>query len=108
MKPVPSGVSARAPFSPFLLLVAQMADFYEDKQLTLKQFLVVLAIGYVLDAIPDLLEVTLPPVVCLRVPTSCSLKRSPWIQGFVDIHNQTVLNQGFHCVLDPVCVSIFP
>ena len=34
-----------------------MADFYEDKQLTMKQFLVVLAIGYVLDAIPDLLEV---------------------------------------------------
>ncbi len=34
-----------------------MADFYEDKQLTMKQFLVVLTIGYVLDAIPDLLEV---------------------------------------------------
>lgn len=38
-------------------LLSQMADFYEDKQLTMKQFLVVLAIGYVLDAIPDLLEV---------------------------------------------------
>lgn len=37
--------------------MSQMADFYEDKQLTMKQFLVVLAIGYVLDAIPDLLEV---------------------------------------------------
>lgn len=35
-----------------------MADFYEDKQLTMKQFLVVLAMGYVLDAIPDLLEVS--------------------------------------------------
>eukprot|EP00752_Nemacystus_decipiens_P011767 g10443.t1 len=34
----------------------KMADFYEDKQLTMKQFLVVLAIGYVLDAIPDLRE----------------------------------------------------
>lgn len=34
-----------------------MADFYEDKQLTMKQFLVVLAMGYVLDAIPDLMEV---------------------------------------------------
>ncbi|CAN0330377.1 unnamed protein product [Pylaiella littoralis] len=34
----------------------KMADFYEDKQLTMKQFLVVLAMGYVLDAIPDLLE----------------------------------------------------
>lgn len=35
-----------------------MADFYEDNQLTLKQFLVVLAMGYVLDAIPDLIEVS--------------------------------------------------
>lgn len=35
----------------------KMADFYEDKQLTMKQFLVVLTMGYVLDAIPDLLEV---------------------------------------------------
>ncbi|CAN0544017.1 unnamed protein product, partial [Ectocarpus sp. 12 AP-2014] len=34
----------------------KMADFYEDKQLTMKQFLVVLAMGYVLDAIPDLME----------------------------------------------------
>lgn len=34
-----------------------MADFYEDKQLTMKQFLVVLAMGYVLNAIPDLMEV---------------------------------------------------
>lgn len=39
-------------------LSIQLADFYEDKQLTLKQFLVVLAMGYVLDAIPDLLEVS--------------------------------------------------
>ncbi|CAN0293544.1 unnamed protein product, partial [Scytosiphon promiscuus] len=34
----------------------QMADFYEDNKLTMKQFLVVLAMGYVLDAIPDLRE----------------------------------------------------
>lgn len=34
-----------------------MADFYEDNELTMKQFLVVLAMGYVLDAIPDLMEV---------------------------------------------------
>eukprot|EP00903_Cladosiphon_okamuranus_P012072 g11333.t1 len=39
----------------------KMADFYEDKQLTMKQFLVVLAIGYVLDAIPDLLETPQDP-----------------------------------------------
>ncbi|CAM9343452.1 unnamed protein product, partial [Hapterophycus canaliculatus] len=36
----------------------QMADFYEDNELTMKQFLVVLAMGYVLDAIPDLMETT--------------------------------------------------
>lgn len=35
-----------------------MADFYEDEKLTLKQFLVALAIGYVLDVIPELLEVS--------------------------------------------------
>lgn len=35
----------------------QLADFYEDNKLTHKQFVVVLAMGYVLDAIPDLLEV---------------------------------------------------
>lgn len=40
------------------ILSIQLADFYEDKRLTLKQFLVVLAMGYVLDAIPDLLEVS--------------------------------------------------
>ncbi|CAN0276457.1 unnamed protein product [Ascophyllum nodosum] len=34
----------------------KMADFYQDEQLTLKQFIAVLAMGYVLDAIPSLLE----------------------------------------------------
>lgn len=37
--------------------LSQLADFYEDKKLTMKQFLVVLSMGYVLDVIPELLEV---------------------------------------------------
>lgn len=45
------------PCVPGVVVAEKMADFYEDKQLTMKQFLVVLAMGYVLDAIPDLMEV---------------------------------------------------
>lgn len=59
MLPLPHPLLSRACCSASPL--SQMADFYEDKQLTMKQFLVVLAIGYVLDAIPDLLEVQNQP-----------------------------------------------
>lgn len=67
-----------------------MADFYEDKQLTMKQFLVVLAIGFVLDAIPDLLEVG--RVSYIEVYDTSGVGRG---RGFTMSHRSKSL-----CVLD--------